>query len=169
VHDADLGLLIIRVAMGGMITAHGYNHFFGGGRLPGAGRWFDSLGIRPGLFHAWMTAVVEVGAGLMFAIGLLTPLAAAGIIGIMSVAGIVVHRPHGFFITKEGYEYVLVVSLTCAGVAAIGPGQWSVDHAVFGWHDITGWGGLALAAGLGLGAALGLLAVFWRKPSDQRT
>jgi putative oxidoreductase len=168
VHDADLGLLVIRVAIGGMITAHGYNHFFGGGRLPGAGRWFDSLGIRPGLFHAWMTAVVEVGAGLMFAIGLLTPLAAAGIIGIMSVAGIVVHRAHGFFITKEGYEYVLVVSLTCAGVAAIGPGRWSVDHAVFGWQDITGWGGLALSAGLGVGAAAGLLAVFWRRPSDTR-
>ena len=165
-HDADLGLLIIRVAMGGMITAHGYNHFFGGGRLPGAGRWFDSLGIRPGLVHAWVTAVVEVGAGLMFAVGFLTPLAAAGIIGIMSVAGIVVHRPNGFFITKEGYEYVLVVSAACAGVAAIGPGQWSVDHAV-GWHDIAGWGGLALSAGLGLGAALGLLAVFWRKPAGK--
>jgi putative oxidoreductase len=161
---ADLGLSIIRVGVGGMITAHGYNHFFGGGRLPGAGRWFDSLGISPGLFHAWVTAVVEVGAGLMFAVGLLTPLAAAGIIGIMSVAGIVVHRPNGFFITKEGYEYVLVVSLTCAGVAAIGPGRWSVDNAVFGWQDIAGWGGLALAAGLGLGSALGLLAVFWRKP-----
>jgi putative oxidoreductase len=163
-HGADLGLLIVRVGVGGMIAAHGYNHFFGGGRLPGAGRWFDSLGIRPGLFHAWVTAVVEVGAGLMFAVGLLTPLAAAGIIGIMSVAGIVVHRPNGFFITKEGYEYVLVVSLTCAGVGAIGPGRWSVDHAVFDWHDISGWGGLALSVGLGLGAALGLLAVFWRKP-----
>jgi putative oxidoreductase len=53
VHDADLGLLIIAVAIGGMITAHGYNDFFGSGRLPGAGRWFDSLGIRPGIFHAW--------------------------------------------------------------------------------------------------------------------
>jgi putative oxidoreductase len=168
VHDADLGLLIIRVGVGGMIAAHGYNHFFGGGRLPGAGRWFDSLGIRPGLLHAWTTAVVEVGAGVMFAIGLLTPLAAAGIIGIMSVAGIVVHRPNGFFITKEGYEYVLVVSLTCAGVAATGPGRWSVDHAVLGWQDVTGWGGLGLSVGLGLGAALGLLAVFWRKPSGRQ-
>ena len=165
-HDVDLGVLIIRVAMGGMIAAHGYNHFFGGGRLPGAGRWFESLGIRPGIFHAWVTALVEVGAGLMFAAGFLTPLAAAGIIGIMSVAGLVVHRTHGFFITKEGYEYVLVVSLTVAGVSAIGPGRWSIDHAVFGWHDVTGWGGLALSAGLGFGAAVGLLATFWRPPKS---
>jgi putative oxidoreductase len=165
VHDADLGLLIIRIALGLMIAAHGYNHFFGGGRLPGAGRWFDSLGIRPGIFHAWVTAVVEVGAGVMFAAGLLTPLAAAGIVGILSVAGIVVHRPNGFFIVKEGYEYVLVASLTVTGVSAIGPGRWSIDHAVFGWHDITGWGGVALSGGLGLAAAVGLLAVFWRPPA----
>jgi putative oxidoreductase len=164
-HDADLGLLIIRVAVGAMIVAHGYNHFFGGGRLPGAGRWFDSLGIRPGLWHAWMTAVVEVGAGAMFAVGLLTPLAAAGIIGIMAVAGIVVHRPNGFFIIKEGYEYVLVVSLVCAGVGAIGPGRWSLDYVLWGWHDVTGWGGLVLSAGLGLAAGLAVLAVFWRPPA----
>ncbi|MHB8463617.1 MAG: DoxX family protein [Acidimicrobiales bacterium] len=165
-HDADLGLLIVRIAMGGMILAHGYNHFFGGGRLPGAGRWFDSLGIKPGIFHAWVTAVVEVGAGVMFAAGLMTPLAAAGIVGIMSVAGIVVHRKNGFFIVKEGYEYVLVVSLTVIGVSAIGPGRWSLDHALFGWRDITGWGGVALSGGIGLGAALGLLATFWRPPAD---
>jgi putative oxidoreductase len=164
-HDADLGLLIIRIAIGGMIFAHGVNHFFGGGRLPGAGRWFESLGIRPGIMHAWITAAVEVGAGLMLALGLLTPLAAAGIIGIMAVAGIVVHRHNGFFITKEGYEYVLVISLTAAGVAAIGPGRWSIDHAVFGWHDITGWGGLALSVGVGVISALGLLAAFWRPPA----
>ena len=151
--------------MGGMIFAHGYNHFFGGGRLPGAGRWFDSLGIRPGIFHAWVTATVEVGAGAMFAAGLLTPLAAAGIVGIMAVAGIVVHRTNGFFITKEGYEYVLVIALTAIGVSAVGPGRWSLDHALFGWHDITGWGAVAISGGGGLAAALGLLATFWRPPA----
>jgi putative oxidoreductase len=165
VHDADLGLLIIRVAMGLMIFAHGYNHFFGGGRLPGAGRWFDSLGIKPGIVHAWVTALVEVGAGVMFAAGFLTPLAAAGIVGIMAVAGIVVHRKNGFFIVKEGYEYVLVVAVTVTALSAIGPGRWSIDHAVFGWHDITGWAGIGLSGGVGLAAALGLLATFWRPPA----
>lgn len=161
--DIDAGLLILRVALGGMIAAHGYNHFFGGGRLPGAGRWFDSLGIRPGLLHAWTTAIVEVGAGLMFLAGFLTPLAAAGIIGIMSVAGIVVHRRNGFFITKEGYEYVLVISLACAAVGVMGAGRWSVDHAI--GFDVHGLAGLALSAGLGFGAAVGLLALFWRPPA----
>ncbi|GAC1318241.1 MAG: DoxX family protein [Acidimicrobiales bacterium] len=162
--DIDAGLLILRVALGGMIAAHGYNHFFGGGRLPGAGRWFDSLGIRPGLLHAWTTAIVEVGAGLMFVAGFLTPLAAAGIIGIMSVAGIVVHRRNGFFITKEGYEYVLVISMACAAVGVMGAGRWSVDHAI--GFEVDGLAGLALSAGLGFAAAVGLLAVFWRPPAN---
>ena len=162
VHDFDLGILILRVAFGIMMFAHGWNHFFGGGRLPGAGRWFDSLGIRPGLFHAWTTAVVEVGAGAMFAFGLLTPLAAAGMIGIMTVAGIVVHRPNGFFIVKEGWEYAMVICLSTAAVALMGPGRWSLDHAL----DINfrGAAGLVVAVVLGVGSALGLLAVFWRPP-----
>src|ERR1700737_1091117 len=77
------------------------------------------------------------GAGLMFAIGLLTPLAAAGIVGIMSVAGIVVHRKNGFFITKEGYEYVAYISLVCAAIGAMGPGRWSIDHPI--GFKVTGW------------------------------
>ncbi len=161
-HNANLGLFVLRVAIGGMIAAHGYNHFFGGGRLPGAGRWFDSLGIRPGLVHAWVTAVVETGAGIMLVIGLLTPLAAAGVVGIMAVAGLVVHRKNGFFITKEGYEYVLVISLACAAIGAMGPGRWSVDHAI--GFKILGWPGVVASLGLGFAAAVGLLATFWRPP-----
>jgi len=161
-HNANLGLFVLRVAIGGMIAAHGYNHFFGGGRLPGAGRWFDSLGIRPGLVHAWVTAVVETGAGIMLVIGLLTPLAAAGVVGIMAVAGLVVHRKNGFFITKEGYEYVLVISLACAAIGAMGPGRWSVDHAV--GFKILGWPGVVASLGLGFAAAVGLLATFWGPP-----
>jgi putative oxidoreductase len=167
VHDADLGLLIIRIALGVMMFMHGYNHFFGGGRLPGAGRWFESLGIRPGIFHAWVTALTEVVAGPLFAAGLLTPLAAAGFVGILSVAFIVVHWKNGFFVLKEGYEYAMVIIATVTGVSAIGPGRWSLDHALFGWHDVTGWGGVGLSFGIGLASALLLLAIFWRRPAPK--
>ncbi|HEY2430705.1 MAG TPA: DoxX family protein [Acidimicrobiales bacterium] len=162
-HALDLGLLLLRVATGVVIFMHGYNHFFGGGRLRGAGRWFDSLGIRPGYFHAWVTAVVEVGAGVLLIVGFLTPVAAAGVVGIVSVAGIVVHRKNGFFVLKEGWEYVTYLALVSAAIGVMGPGEWSLDHAI-GWHDIHGGWGLALSFGLGFVAALGLLAVFWRPP-----
>jgi len=162
VHDADLGLLILRLATGLMIFAHGYNHFFGGGRLPGAGRWFDSLGIRPGIVHAWITAIVECGSGVLLSLGLLTPLGAAGVVGIMSVAGLVVHRKNGFFIVKEGWEYVAFIGLVCAAIGAMGPGRWSVDHAI--GFKVTGWPGVGLSFGLGFVAAVGLLVTFWRPP-----
>src|SRR5581483_11412272 len=111
------------------------------------------------------TALTEVGAGPMFAAGLLTPLAAAGIIGILSVAFIVVHWKNGFFVLKEGWEYAGIIICTSAGVSAIGPGRWSLDHALFGWHDVTGWGGIGLSFGVGVAAALLLLAIFWRPPA----
>jgi putative oxidoreductase len=161
-HDVDAAMLILRLAIGGMIFMHGYNHFFGGGRLPGAGRWFDSLGIHPGLFHAWVTAVVEVGAGVLLAAGLFTPVAAAGVIGILSVAFIVVHWKNGFFIIKEGWEYAAVIIVTSSVIGIVGPGEWSIDHAAFGWRDVHGWAGFGLSFGLGVVSALGLLAAFWR-------
>ncbi len=166
VHSFDLGLLILRLAIGGMIFMHGYNHFFGGGRLPGAGRWFDSLGIRPGIVHAWVTAIVEVGSGILLAAGLVTPLAAAGVIGIVTVAGIVVHRKNGFFIVKEGYEYVGVIAVVCAAIGVMGPGEWSLDSAI-GWQDVHGGWGLALSLGVGVVSALLLLAVCWRPPAPK--
>ena len=162
-HDLDAGMLILRFAMGGVLFMHGYNHFFGGGRLPGAGRWFDSLGIRPGIVHAWVTAVVEVVAGVGLAAGFLTPLSAAGGVGILTVALIVVHRKNGFFVLKEGWEYAGTIIAVCSVIGILGPGEWSVDSAI-GWTDIHGWGGFLLSFGLGVVAAVGLLAAFWRPP-----
>jgi len=164
VHEIDWGLLMIRVMVGLVIFMHGYNHFFGGGRIPGAGRWFQSMGLRPGLVHAWVTAVLEVTAGPAYAAGLFTPLSGAAIVGMMAVAGMVVHRPNGFFIFREGYEYVLTVAVVVGAVGVIGPGRGSLDHALFGWTDVTGWGGLGLSLGLGLAGAAALLAACWRPP-----
>lgn len=160
-HDVDAAMLILRLATGGMIFMHGYNHFFGGGRLPGAGRWFDSLGIHPGLFHAWVTAVVEVSSGVLLAAGLLTPLAAAGVIGILAVAIMVLHRKNGFFIIKEGWEYAAFIITVSTVIGIVGPGDWSLDAAI-GWRDVHGWAGFGVSFGIGVGAALALLAVFYR-------
>ncbi len=163
-HDIDAAMLVLRLALGLIMFMHGYNHFFGGGRLPGAGRWFDSLGIRPGILHAWVVAVVEVVSGVLLGAGLFTPLAAAGAVGVLAVALIVVHRKNGFFVLKEGYEYAGFIIVVASMIGVIGPGEWSLDHAFFGWRDVHGWAGFGLSFGVGLAAAVGLLAVFWRPP-----
>lgn len=162
---ADFGLLLLRVTVGLTVMAHGYNKLFGGGRLPGTARWFESMGLRNGWLQARLACTTELGAGLLFALGLLTPLAAAGLIGLMVVTILVDHRFNGFFVFRkgEGVEYVTVLAVAAASVAATGPGQASLDHA-FGWNERNGWTSLAIAVGVGVGAAVLQVALFWRNP-----
>src|SRR5580700_159519 len=86
------GLLVVRLAVGLTIAAHGYAKIFRGGRLMGTARWFESIGMRPGRLHAPLAALTEIGGGVLFACGLFTPLAAAAILALMLVAAWTVHR-----------------------------------------------------------------------------
>ena len=128
----DVGLLILRVVLGLTLAAHGYNKFFGGGRIPGTAGWFESIGMKNGKFQAVVAASTEISAGLGLAAGFLTPIPAAGFVALMFVAAWTVHRPNGFFIVKEGWEYNLVLATGAVAVATIGPGQYSLDWLIFG-------------------------------------
>jgi putative oxidoreductase len=164
-YAADTGLLILRVGLGLTMAAHGYNKFFGGGRIPGTARWFESIGMKPGMLHARIAATTEVSAGLGLAVGLLTPIPAAGFVALMFVAAWTVHRANGFFIVKEGYEYNLVLALSAVAIATIGAGRFSLDWLIFGHNWMDGWAGLAISAGLGLAGAFGQLVLFYRPPA----
>ncbi|MCX7620484.1 MAG: DoxX family protein [Acidimicrobiales bacterium] len=159
---ADLGLFLLRAVIGFTMLAHGYNHVWGGGKIEGTARWFASLGMKPGIVHAWLASITELVCGPMLIVGFLNPLAAAGVVGVMSVAFTINHRPNGFFIFRpgEGYEYVLNLGVAALALAALGPGAWSVDHAL--GLDLSGWKGLAIGAVAGVGGAAFLLVAFWR-------
>jgi putative oxidoreductase len=165
----DFGLLLLRVTLGLTMAAHGYNKFFGGGRIPGTAGWFDSIGMKPGLFHARVAATTEIAAGLGLAVGLLTPIPAAGFVALMLVAAWTVHRANGFFIVKEGWEYNLILAVAAVSVAATGAGRYSLDHLLFsssGFADLLGgWWGLLIAVGLGLAGGIGQLVIFYRPPA----
>jgi putative oxidoreductase len=163
----DVGLLILRLVLGLTLAAHGFNKFFGGGRIPGTARWFESIGMKPGKFHAAVAATTEVSAGLGLAAGLLTPIPAAGFVSLMLVAAWTVHRANGFFIVKEGWEYNLVLAVSAIAVATLGAGRLSLDWLIFGKNWCDGWPGLALSAGLGLAGAVGQLLIFYRPPVKQ--
>jgi putative oxidoreductase len=160
---ANVGLLVLRIDLGVVFAAHGYNHIFGGGKIAGTARWFESLGMRPGRIHAWAASLTELGSAVLILLGLLTPVACAGVIGTMTVALVANHLRNGFFIFRpgEGYEYVMTLILAAVGLAGVGPGQWSIDH-VLGVFYPPGFLGLAVALILGLAGAATLLAGFWR-------
>jgi putative oxidoreductase len=169
-HDAaSVGLLILRVVLGLTMAAHGYNKFFGGGRIKGTAGWFESIGMKPGTFHARVAASTEMAAGLGLAVGLLTPIPAAGFVSLMLVAAWTVHRANGFFIVKEGWEYNLVLASAAVALAATGAGKFSLDYLLFHGTDFSdylrGWWGLVIALVLGLAGGIGQLAIFYRPPA----
>lgn len=166
-HGVDIAALLLRTGLAITMLAHGWNHAFGGGKLAGTARWFDSIGIRPGRVHALLATLTELGVAPLLAAGLLTPLAAAGVLGVMLVALIANHLKNGYFIFRpgEGYEYVLFLTFSALALAALGGGGWSLDsllrdHDGFGW--LGGWGGFVVALGAGGGGAALLLATCWR-------
>ncbi|MGQ0434385.1 MAG: DoxX family protein [Microthrixaceae bacterium] len=160
----NLVLLVFRCALGAVMLAHGINHIFGGGKIAGTARWFASLGMKPGILHAWLASLMEVIGGVLLALGLLTPFGGAVVIGVMLVAWITNHRGNGFFIFRpgEGWEYVMTLTFAGLAIAVIGPGAWSLDNAFNLTDDLQGTTGLAIAAIAGGGGALALLVGFWR-------
>lgn len=160
-------MLVARVIAGVTIFIHGFNKRFRGGKLQGTAGWFEGMGMKPnGMVHAQVASLTEITTGILLVLGLLTPLAAAGVIGIMVVAGWTVHR-HAFLITKEGFEYVLILGTLNFVIAAFGPGQWSVDH-VIGLDDtiVTGWRGAIIALVVGGGMGIGTLLACYRPPKQ---
>ena len=146
-----------------MICAHGYAHVWRGGKIAGTARWFASIGMRPPLVQAWMASITEMGSGALLIAGLLTPLAAAGLIGVMTVAFVVEHRTKGFFIYNpgQGWEYVAVIAAAALALATLGGGKFSLDHALD--IEMTGkWTELLIGLVAGFGGAAVQLAVSWR-------
>ncbi len=167
----NLALLVLRCGVGAVMLAHGINHIFRGGKIAGTGRWFESLGMKPGVLHAWFASLAEVGGGAMLVLGLVTPLAASAVVGTMLVAWITNHRGNGFFIFRpgEGWEYVMTLTLVGFSLAILGAGEWSLDEALDILEDLVGVTGLVIALVAGVGGAAALLAGFWRpqpKPAE---
>jgi putative oxidoreductase len=147
------GILVLRAVVGTTMFAHGAQKLFGwwGGPGPrGTAGFFGSLGFRPPLLMA-MAAGASEAAGLLLALGLLTPFAALAIASVMVVAVGAVHFKNGFWATGGGFEYNLVLWTVAGAVAAAGPGRFSLDRAI-------GWDGSLSGLWWGLGVLVASLA-----------
>jgi putative oxidoreductase len=159
----DVAVLTLRVIFGVFLALHGLNKVRGG--LDGTARWFSGIGMKWSTWQARLAAGTEIVAGLMFAIGFLTPLAAAGIFAVMVVATWAAHRKRGFFIFNEGqgWEYTVSIAVVAAVVGTMGAGRFSLDQ-VFEIH-FSGWYGAAIAVGLGMVGGLAQLLTSYRPSS----
>ncbi|MBL1110010.1 DoxX family membrane protein [Streptomyces sp. 5-8] len=154
----DCGLLLLRLTFGLFMAGHGSQKLFGlfgGPGLTATGKGFDALGYRPGKVYAVICGLSEFLGGLGLAVGLLTPLAAAALIGVMINAMATVTGAHGLWDTDGGVEYNVAIAVVALAVAAIGPGRLAIDR-FFRWGE-GGWAPAAVALGLGgIAAAIAL-------------
>jgi putative oxidoreductase len=150
------GILLLRIVVGTTMAGHGVQKLLGwfdGPGLKGVEQMFGKLGFRAAAAMAMLAALAETG-GLLFAVGLLTPLAALGIAIVMLNAIGSVHWKNGFWNSGGGFEFPLVMLAAAIAVAATGPGRFSADAAI-GWEgSISGlwWGVGVLAAAIALSA-----------------
>ncbi|MEE6450890.1 DoxX family protein [Gottfriedia acidiceleris] len=130
----NIGLLIIRLVIGLLFVGHGAQKlfgWFGGHGLKGTGGWFESIGMKPGVTVALFAGLAELIGGILFTLGLLTPLAGIMIAVTMVMAIIKVHGPNGLWATANGYEYNLTLLAVAIGIALIGPGKYAIDAFLF--------------------------------------
>jgi putative oxidoreductase len=127
-----LGLLLIRVVVGILFIGHGAQKLFGwfGGYGPkGTGGWMDSQGIKPGVFMAVLAGLMELVGGILFAVGLLTPVGSL-LIAFVMIGTFKVHAKNGVWNTANGYELPLVMLVVAIGIALIGAGDYSLDALI---------------------------------------
>jgi putative oxidoreductase len=122
----------------------------------------ESLGLRPGRQHAMAAGATEAGSGVLLALGLATPAAAAGITGVMATAIRTVHQPNGPWVADNGWEHTATIIAAVLAITEAGPGPISLDAALGIERKGSGWALAALAAGVG-GSTLVLRD--WERPA----
>ena len=156
----DEGLLVLHAFVGLSFAAHGAQKLFGsfgGPGLEGATAFMGSLGLGPARVHATAAAVTELAGGLLIALGLLTPVAAAGLIAVMVAAIITVHGSNGFFNQEGGAELNLLLIAALFALTAAGPGTISLDAALS--LDLAGFGWALGALAVGVAGGAGAVVV----------
>jgi len=125
----DSALLIVRITVGLLIAGHGAQKlfgWFGGHGLRGTSGWLASQGFRPATLWAILGGASEFGGGLLFALGLFSPLGAIGIGASMLTAITKLHWPK-LWVTNGGFEYPLVILAVAVAVGIAGPGALALD------------------------------------------
>lgn len=129
----SLGRFAARAVIGGLFVGHGTQKllgWFGGPGLDGTTQMMESLDMHPARRNAIAAGATETAGGVLLVAGLGTPLASAGLIGVMLTAIRKVHLPNGPWNHNGGWEYNAALIATLYALAESGPGTLSLDHAI---------------------------------------
>ncbi len=128
---ADLGILALRLGVGGLLAGHGAQKlfgWFGGYGLEGTGGWLESLGLRPGKRWATLAGVSEFGGGALTALGLGGPIGPIALQGAMATAIRQSHWGKPVWVSEGGAETPLLFMFSGLALGLTGPGRYSVDR-----------------------------------------
>ena len=126
----NIGIAVLRLALGFVFIGHGAQKlfgWFGGPGFSGTTQMMNHLNLHPAQFWALVAGSGEFFGGLFLALGLLTPLAAAVIIGVMLMAILKVHLKNGVWNSNRGFEFPLMNALLAAFLGLFGPGAAALD------------------------------------------
>jgi putative oxidoreductase len=129
----DWSLLILRVVVGVVFTAHGAQKLFGAFGGPGLTAIVQAMGPI-----GYLVTIGEFFGGLGLVAGILPRFSAASIIVIMMGAIGMVHGKVGFFMNwagqqgGEGYEYHLLAIASMLPIVIAGPGRYALAR-VLSW------------------------------------
>ena len=120
------GLLLLRLVAGLAFVLHGW------GKIQAPFSWMGPDG-PPGILQ-FLAAISEFGGGILWILGLLTPLASLGILFTMLGALFIVHLPSGDPFVGQGgsFELPLVYIAVALLFLLAGPGRFSLDAQLFG-------------------------------------
>ncbi len=159
----DIGLLLLRLAVGGTFFAHGMQKVFGlwgGPGIAGFARMLDGYGYQQATTLSWVTGIGELVAGAFVVLGVLTPIAAAGLVAV-KINAVLIKLSSGFFVASpagaDAVELDVVLGLSAAAIVFTGPGRIALDNGR-PWHRRpASWGVLALVIGVAAGVLVYVL------------
>lgn len=145
----DVGMPVLRVVLGAIMAVHGTQklfQWFDGPGIKVTGMFFSKAGYPAGETMAGIAGLTETLGGLGLILGLFTPLAAAGIVGVMINA--IAVKWTGSVLGQEGVEFESLIIAASVTIALTGPGRFALDRFVPVLRDhrlVHGFLALALA------------------------
>jgi putative oxidoreductase len=150
----SIGVLIVRLVVGGLLAGHGAQKlfgWFGGPGIEGTAGWLEGLRLRPATTWARIAGGSEFGGGLLTALGFLNPLGPIAAMGAMGMAWAKVHLGKPVWTTTGGAELPLTNIATLTALSLAGPGKLSLDSLL----------GVRVPRVVGLAALLSMLGAIW--------